>query len=663
MKRRELSLVINLAIVFLLHASWAGAEEPRFSLAACLKRQTWANLENAKTPVWLSMSDKIRADLEKRPSSDQRYFKYFYFDSHLIGDGAVKDLKTQRDAFFKVLNMLSSEKELHLPADIDGTGRIYCVDIRKVGWDPYFLWPEVQKMDSHQTIYDLNSNAEFFKKNSGEAFPGMSGGQFVAKALNSDAYPKIMRFPNALFQLENELGVNLNSARTTAIRAGTTDSGVSVNNRVVERVTMKDGRAYWKTFDFKEPVGNDNRNIFEHPADFQADGGEVIYELPNGMHAYALFDNQDRFVKKAPTEIVSDPLRRDRAVENAISCVRCHANGFLMVNDELREFVENSEGHFNESVIKKIKLLHPDVDSFKDVMEKDNQKYRETLARLNIDPKKPDPISPLIKRHEQNVSLETAAAELGVTQDKLQRYLLERRSELPELARLASGGSVPRAVFERTVFQVKDVILSPSTFFQAFPSASILKGDSSEWAQLLKNERASFRSFRGFNPQHRAFLVRDRYGVENVVVGRFVSDEKKIRITTSGGGVQSYAHDDIIASAPYFEAGLRRAAFVVSIDAVELRNLLRDVPNSFRNLVLKVLGHNHLPENKSGLDQAAARTVQSLRVIQADPKRPVNNVEIYKLLRESLSDVDARKMLQVIEEFQEIARSEGPRNY
>ena len=70
--------------------------------------------------------------------------------------------------------------------------------------------------------------------------------------------------------------------------SGVQDSTTPVsltNNRMVERHRSIHG-AYWKSYDFAGSVGA--QNIFNHPLDFTHDGGEVIFNLPNGLQGYYL---------------------------------------------------------------------------------------------------------------------------------------------------------------------------------------------------------------------------------------------------------------------------------------------------------------------------------------------------------------------------------------
>jgi serine/threonine-protein kinase len=82
-------------------------------------------------------------------------------------------------------------------------------------------------------------------------------------------------------------------------------SGISRNNRLLERHDAVHG-AYWRTYDFDAVPQNlverqnllpDRRNLFAYPLGpgigenlFQHAGGEIIFNLPNGLHGYMLIN-------------------------------------------------------------------------------------------------------------------------------------------------------------------------------------------------------------------------------------------------------------------------------------------------------------------------------------------------------------------------------------
>ena len=83
-------------------------------------------------------------------------------------------------------------------------------------------------------------------------------------------------------------------------RAGFNNSGVSNHNRVVERHKSRYG-AYWKSYDFAGSVGA--QNILTHPLGFTHDGGEAIFNLPNGLQGYYLANASGFRLDEAPINI------------------------------------------------------------------------------------------------------------------------------------------------------------------------------------------------------------------------------------------------------------------------------------------------------------------------------------------------------------------------
>ena len=109
----------------------------------------------------------------------------------------------------------------------------------------------------------------------------------------------------------------LNAPGVRVWRAGTNNSGVSNHNRVIERHSSQHG-AYWKSYDFAGSVGT--QNIFNHPLSFTHDGGEVIFNLPNGLQGYYVTNASGFRLDDAPISIVSNPAASDPTVRNGLSC-------------------------------------------------------------------------------------------------------------------------------------------------------------------------------------------------------------------------------------------------------------------------------------------------------------------------------------------------------
>src|SRR5207247_5140073 len=125
------------------------------------------------------------------------------------------------------------------------------------------------------------------------------------------------------------------------------------------------------------------QNLFAHPLgpdDFRHDGGEIIFSLPNGLQAYFLSDRQGRRIDKGPTAIVSDPRRPDRAVENGLSCIACHARGILEKTDQVRDHVLKNPSAFPRGTMDTILALYPPKDKMARLMQADAKRFQEAVA-------------------------------------------------------------------------------------------------------------------------------------------------------------------------------------------------------------------------------------------------------------------------------------------
>ena len=174
---------------------------------------------------------------------------------------------------------------------------------------------------------------------------------FLATASLPPLYHDILNLPETDRELEERLEVNVvenlrNAPGKRVWRAGFSDSGVSNHNRVVERHISRYG-AYWKSYDFAGSVGT--QNIFTHPLSFTHDGGEVIFNLPNGLQAYYLSDAGGRRLDEAPINIVRNPAASDPTVRNGLSCIGCHTEGMRDFEDQVRGVVQkNPNPPFNK---------------------------------------------------------------------------------------------------------------------------------------------------------------------------------------------------------------------------------------------------------------------------------------------------------------------------
>src|SRR5215212_2423388 len=138
--------------------------------------------------------------------------------------------------------------------------------------------------------------------------------------------------------------------------------------------------ALLRSYDFRSSV--EQENVFAHPLDFVPAGGELIFSLPNGFQAYMLVDGTGHRIDKAPTAIVSDPRRPDRAVETALSCVGCHAAGIVDRADQLRE----ASRSLDDASRARVHQLHPPAGELARLFAADRARFTAAVGRIGYTP-------------------------------------------------------------------------------------------------------------------------------------------------------------------------------------------------------------------------------------------------------------------------------------
>ena len=228
-------------------------------------------------------------------------------------------------------------------------------------------------------------------------------------------------------------------------RAGFNNSGVSVNNRIVERHKSRYG-AYWKSYDFAGNVGK--QNIFTHPLDFTHDGGEIIFNLPNGLQAYYLSTATGERLDEAPINIVSDAGARDPVVRNGLSCMGCHTEGMKTFDDQVRSVIEQSQNPIYDKA--QGLRLYAEKSTMDEFIREDTERYRRALKESGGVFGGSEPIQQLVKQFEGPLDAAHAAAEIGMQTDNFLKMIREN-STLQNAGLLVLGvekGSVKRDAWE-----------------------------------------------------------------------------------------------------------------------------------------------------------------------------------------------------------------------
>ncbi|MCA9056218.1 MAG: hypothetical protein KDA75_20455, partial [Planctomycetaceae bacterium] len=455
-----------------------------------------------REPVALAAElQAMHNDLSQANRDDRLGLRYFSL-THLYNDPTVDDahLATARLALAKALNSLSWQPDLVHPRAINPEQTLYAVNLDDVGWSretwnaiaqsyPYGVsFGALEDFGPHeidQKIIDLRRD---------QTTPVVRGDWFVAIATKPPLYhtvlfdlhleslrsrpvdaadvanPKSMTDRDLEAHLKVPVHENIRSGK--AQRSGYTESGVSGQNRLIERHPLPGGRGfYWKSYDFKSsnrtailsefPLGPlFDGNEFNDLA-FEHDGGEIIFTLPNGLQGYLLVDGKGNRIDAGPIEVVGDSLKTsgNEQIVTGLSCMACHRQGMIeSPDDEVRRF-SGAVGEAREHV----QRLYPVNADFRKLLDRDRDLFlnalHDALDELPRPPASkgveleelPEPVGEVARRYQlESMTLETVAAELWVPVEDLQAAVKSdpvlRQLGLRILLR--DGGTIKRAAWE-----------------------------------------------------------------------------------------------------------------------------------------------------------------------------------------------------------------------
>ena len=422
---------------------WIDAGAPAFDPA----------LKPAKVLTPAETTEAILTDLKGLDPRRHRFTRYLTL-SHLAYAGrSAKDLDTTREAVGKLLNSLSWHARVTKPEPVDADATLLRIDLRAYKWNAA-LWEKLASAYPYrlQTAGASKALAAF----TGAEVAAVRADWFVANASRPPLYHDLLQLPGTDRALERLLQVDAlaDVQDDNIMRSGFNDSGVSKNNRLLERHDAAYG-AFWRSYDFANKTGR--QNLFEHPVgpntgatSFQPAGGEMIFHLPNGLQAYMLVDAKGKRIDKGPTEIVADPRRPDSRVETGISCMSCHARGLLFKADQLRGHVEkNGAGVFGKPIVDAIRATHPRKARFQAQIDEDNVRYLKALEKFGVRDPDQEPINLVTLRFEATLDGRTAAAELGLSLEELGSFLSGNTDQKRIFGSLlVKGGTTQRSVFQ-----------------------------------------------------------------------------------------------------------------------------------------------------------------------------------------------------------------------
>ncbi len=418
-----------------------------------------------------AMLATIENHVNSLPARDKSFARYFTL-THLYNAGeTIEALNAYRRALSKLVNSLSWGRNVVKPQPIDAEQTVFYIDLRDYEWDVRNdAWTQIEQAYPYKIAFDAPTQTHLLEKlttlqqEMSCEVPFVHVDWFLANASLPPLYHEILALPKTDRELEASLEVfvaeNIQNAPGKRVwRAGFNDSGVSRHNRVVERHISRYG-AYWKSYDFAGSA--ESQNIFTHPLDFTHDGGEIIFNLPNGLQAYYLVDGVGSRLEVAPTDIVSDPAANDPAVRNGLSCIGCHTEGMKTFEDEVRAVVEKADNPpFNKERALDLYVPKSVMD---DLVAEDTQRYKAALEEAGGIFGGIEPVQRLHEVFQGPLSAAHAAAAVGLETDVFLAKISKSVSLQNLLGALViEGGAIKRDAWTSNFHDVISALNTPDS--------------------------------------------------------------------------------------------------------------------------------------------------------------------------------------------------------
>lgn len=424
----------------------------------------------------LTQLEAVRALLLAVDSQDRPFMRFFSI-AHLQNNRSITedDLRLYRAALSKTLHSLTWEREIHLPKVVPGTEEsLLVIDLRDFGWEREGLWAEI--MRGYRYGLDFEHVEDRALRNAGTDVALLTGADvpivradwFIVNATRPPLYHRLLEIPSTLGELEERLGVDFEQAfdRRRLMRAGFSRSGVSRQNRLLERHQPPNTEYYWISYDFfprrergdliRFPLGPERpENPYEKFA-FSHDGGEIIWRLPNGMQGYMLVAADGRRIDAGPIEVVFDAKSSlgSPLITNGVSCIHCHRNGMITEwRDEVREAAP-----FGGAISQAVRELYPPADEMARQVEQDRRSFLAALEqvcgpylRVGDDADRaisdfPEPVGKVVEWYLRDLDLTGLACELGIEHVDELRERIRRESFFRELGLGPAAADPPGTV-------------------------------------------------------------------------------------------------------------------------------------------------------------------------------------------------------------------------
>ncbi len=447
--------------------------EPRpFVSFETLHEAAYADLQTVPTNRW----DRIRYISIRNMHNDQTIS-----DENLMG---------YRAGVVKSINALSWNPVPYSFVPVDEHEVLMRIFLPDLNWD-HQKWGLLESRYPYGLTGETDANLRQLTHATHAKVPIIRGDWFTSHATAAPLYYDMLGLPDTVAGLEHllNLDINANILNEQVIRGGFQDSGVSTNNRMIERHPLNTG-FFWTSYDFAGSKGR--QSFFEYPLGpkevygpelaFEHDGGESIFTLPNGFHAYYLNTADGARLDVGPTDIVRDDDYAEGTGEvvNGISCISCHSKGMRFRDDKVHDSAMGNLA-FSAEARQIIGAIYPGKDVVNDQLTADEAQFAAALAAAGIDVAQQagglEPVRGTFVYHVDGyIDYARAASELGLTEDEFRERANFAGFELAGLIARLDQSPIARDEWEAVYPVMLDRVTDYEPYYPEYRAADYDEG-------------------------------------------------------------------------------------------------------------------------------------------------------------------------------------------
>jgi hypothetical protein len=109
------------------------------------------------------------------------------------------------------------------------------------------------------------------------------------------------------------------------------------------------------------------------PIEVRADGGSVIFPLPNGLPGYGIFDETGILIESS--DLLLDFNTNDFKVHAGVSCMNCHVQVLVPVVDEVRRAFDPDSEALVSGEVNAVQRLYPEAADWDNLLRVDSARY------------------------------------------------------------------------------------------------------------------------------------------------------------------------------------------------------------------------------------------------------------------------------------------------